>query len=361
MSTTMQTKITVDEYKNITSKMKFCQDNPHLCQCIGCPIRETEFQLEDGMLTDKNPETPYERRRKYYKSVLHWGQRKLLLGELLFLTKYAKPGMTVLYIGSAPETHLKLFFEIFPRLKWVLVDPSPFNVRPSKSVRIINKLFTTKMCERYVEKADKLLLISDNRRDIQKEVRKGGKPGSTTMNRIVDDKVKDDMQLQREWVEIIGPVASHLKFRLPYLEKDTTYNYLDGTVFFQAFPGPTSTETRLVVEGRGQPREWDANKYNDQLFHHNTITRVTHYPHNVEAPGLDHCFDCAFEVFIIRQYLEKYEKENNTDKRVGEFVKWISKIIGNSEEALKLKTKISLEKYEDISKMGQFEAENDED
>jgi hypothetical protein len=59
--------------------------------------------------------------------MIHWGQRKLLLSEIEFLTKFSVPGATVLYAGAAPGTHTLYLIELFPELKFVLVDPAPFS------------------------------------------------------------------------------------------------------------------------------------------------------------------------------------------------------------------------------------------
>ncbi len=72
------------------------------------------------------PRAPYRRREQELKTVVHWGQRKLFLGELEFLTAYSTPGATVLYAGAAPGTHLRFLMELFPTLHWVLVDPGNF-------------------------------------------------------------------------------------------------------------------------------------------------------------------------------------------------------------------------------------------
>ena len=50
--------------------------------------------------------------------MLHWGQRKLLLSEIEFLTLYAAPGDLVLYAGAAPGGHI-------PYLARPLPTPTP--------------------------------------------------------------------------------------------------------------------------------------------------------------------------------------------------------------------------------------------
>jgi hypothetical protein len=65
--------------------------------------------------------------------VNHWGQRKLLLSEIEFLTDWAPldRDSIVVYAGAAPGTHIAFLAEMFPRLSFVLVDPSEFKVHGS--------------------------------------------------------------------------------------------------------------------------------------------------------------------------------------------------------------------------------------
>jgi hypothetical protein len=67
---------------------------------------------------------------------------------------------------------------------------------------------------------------------------------------------------------------------------------------------PTSTETRLVPNSFH--RTWSHKHYEEQLFFFNTCTRVSLHEHGVEAEGLDGCYDCSAEVFILERYLERY-------------------------------------------------------
>jgi hypothetical protein len=79
-------------------------------------------------LTSSAPRAPYRRRQKEPKSVCHWGQRKLLLSEVEFLTSAVGPSPAhVVYAGAAPGTHLTLLAALFPLVRFTLVDPSPFS------------------------------------------------------------------------------------------------------------------------------------------------------------------------------------------------------------------------------------------
>ncbi len=62
--------------------------------------------------------------------MLHWGQRKLLMSEIEFLTLHATPGCVVVYAGAAPGLHCAFLSDMFPEVRqFILVDPSPFSVR----------------------------------------------------------------------------------------------------------------------------------------------------------------------------------------------------------------------------------------
>jgi len=72
------------------------------------------------------------------------GQRKLLLAEIDFLTRYVQEGVTVVYAGAAPGTHLNYLAELFPSVKkFVLVDPAEFKCHPnSDRIVILQQFFT---------------------------------------------------------------------------------------------------------------------------------------------------------------------------------------------------------------------------
>jgi hypothetical protein len=63
-------------------------------------------------------------------TVTHWGQFKLLLGEIEFLTPYLQiPDLTIVYAGSAPGHHLKALIELMPSTwVWKLYDARPCEV-----------------------------------------------------------------------------------------------------------------------------------------------------------------------------------------------------------------------------------------
>ena len=112
------------------------------------------------------------------------------------------------------------------------------------------------------------------------------------------------MLAQQRWHDIIQPIKSMLKFRLPWNAGHT--EYLAGDVYIQPFGPVTSTETRLVPYGHKRVT-WDNKKYEEQMFYFNTVTRVARYSHTMPVGragyGLDYCYDCSAEVDILLQYL----------------------------------------------------------
>jgi len=124
-----------------------------------------------------------------------------------------------------------------------------------------------------------------------------------------DQKVRGDQDAQMTWHQIMKPKASMLKFRLPWGDGST--EYLDGEIYLPVFGPITTTETRLIVKDGAGTKSYSNKKYEDQLFHFNTVTRVAVYEHEIDDDdeGLDHCYDCTAEIHILGDYLEKVRGE----------------------------------------------------
>ena len=98
--------------------MSSVSSNPHIlqvCQPGTCYVSHTDVQFE-RKLHKNTPQSKYRRRRKEIKTVIHWGQMKLLLCEIEFLTRYSTNAKTVLYVGAAPGTHIVYLMQLFPHL-----------------------------------------------------------------------------------------------------------------------------------------------------------------------------------------------------------------------------------------------------
>ena len=96
----------------------------------------------------------------------------------------------------------------------------------------------------------------------------------------------------------INPLSALLKFRLPWKPGKTTY--LDGDIYFQAWQGVYSAETRLIPNGK--LKVYDNTGYEERLYYFNTETRLRYYNHNYEC--YCHCYDCMSEITILENYIK---------------------------------------------------------
>jgi hypothetical protein len=118
------------------------------------------------------------------------------------------------------------------------------------------------------------------------------------------------MMNQKRWVEIINPDVSYLKLR--YLWKENGVDpknygsYLTGKVLMQAFPGPVSTEMRLLSYNKNKNLEHSEVEYS--CFTHNLITRVQNYEYPENYPADLHnnckCYDCTFQAWVLNDHFE---------------------------------------------------------
>src|SRR5690606_11262993 len=79
---------------------------------------------ENLTIGDNDPQLPYNNKNTKKTSV-HFGQLKLLMSEIEFLTFYWNPSIKnpiVVYIGAAPGTHLDMLSKMFPSFEFHLYD-----------------------------------------------------------------------------------------------------------------------------------------------------------------------------------------------------------------------------------------------
>jgi cap2 methyltransferase len=117
------------------------------------------------------------------------------------------------------------------------------------------------------------------------------------------------MDSQMKWHQIMKPNHSILKFRLSWKPGKTSY--LAGDLHLPVWGPQSTTEIRLVAEKNAAIIEYDNTKIEQQMFYFNTSTRVARYQHNIECSveGIDHCYDCSAEIFILTEYLKKFHPE----------------------------------------------------
>ncbi len=270
------------------------------------------FTKEDELLKNEDPQMEYRRRTDDEKTSVSYGQRKLLLILVSFLSKYAEQykgkNTVILYIGSAPGINIGIAIKLFPGFSWHLYDPARFAITTDvkNNVFVYQKYFDDETAKYWQEKREKgadIIFISD--------IRTADYTKAKDLNEN-EDQIEVDMQMQRRWVEMIQPNISQLKFRLSYTldGRKNEYEYFDGLVYRQPFCPQTSTETRLVFSDI-KYKNYDCNKYEKQMFYHNAIVREQEKFLNDEADGkeLTNDWDSSCEVSIWKDYLVYCGKE----------------------------------------------------
>ena len=266
---------------------------PHLRQAGGAS-RFRAFHHLERTLAEDAPRLPYEVFEE--RSTRHWGQRKLLLAEVEFLTECAPAaaGGLVVYAGAAPGTHVALLAELFPALRFMCVDPRPFELTASPRVELRQEFFTDELAEELAGRHEPLLLFVSDVRTADPRVQREPE--------ALEAAVAADQARQMGWVLRLRPAASLLKFRLPWGEGRS--RYLRGEVRLPVWGRPSTTETRLLCLGAPEMAEYEHLRYNEQLCHFNRVARVDYYDHpTLLEPDSDHCYDCAAEDLILRRYL----------------------------------------------------------
>ncbi len=255
--------------------------------------KEVEAQLMAGLvpfssewkMDDTQPTTAYRHSSHFFfaNSGVHWGQLKLYLSEVEFLAwcmrRFGRDcfkDALVVYAGAADGRHNPMLFELFADLQMELWDPAEFAPEvkefacknPTK-LRYFNDYFTDEIAQSYATKAQKIFFISDIRR-VPSKIR----------TEESDDRSKElkdeDHYWQAGWVRAIKPLASMLKYSPMYPEsgENPIRDYFVGHIRTQAFPGRTSTETRLIFEGVPDFMPYDCKRFEDIAAHHNNIVRT---------------------------------------------------------------------------------------
>lgn len=252
---------------------------------------------------DVGGELPYRPEPYRLRTTLHIGQRKLLMSEVDFLTDYARSGDTIVYAGSAPGIHMPFLASLFRAygLRFELYDPRRFVLRGAGRDRITphQEYFTDDTARKYRGRDD-VLFISDIRSKV------AGETGEKN-----EDRISEDMAMQRRWVTTMNPRAAMLKYR-PRYASTGEFEYLDGSVRLQAWAPQASTECRLVAERPYPTKTRSAHEHESTMYYFNTVVRQwASFDHGIPlalVPGLDYCYDCALEARIWTRYLTNVRK-----------------------------------------------------
>ena len=266
---------------------------------------------------------PYEKSKKIIETLknkpLHWGQLKLFLSELLFLSMFNTKAYTILYVGAAEGDHIAKLAEMFFRHKFILYDPRNFSPSLKKyaNIEMHNKYFTDDEAKKYKKDGSNILFISDIR------ISEYGKY-KTTYSEKSEEFVIDDMQYQMDWCKIIKPKKAYLKFRTMYIKEK--FDYFDGTIYLQQY-SPVSTESRLLTDNYDKLITYDSKEFDEKMAYYNCCMRPTQksvrWTKVMEKLNLKNTLDMENMLYILEYYLikEKGKKKDKSDNDVIELFK----------------------------------------
>lgn len=249
-------------------------------------------------LMPKAQKKKYEKSNFVFKRTLHWGQLKLMLSEIEFLTYVISTRKTelpiyMIYIGAAAGYHIRYMSEkMFPDVNFILYDKNNFAIGETKNIKIHSKYFTDQEAMEWSadKHPDKYIIFCSDIRTEPTEI-----------------EIIKNMQDQARWFNIIGAEYGLFKFRLPF--RAGTTEYFKGTIYFQPFAGQTSAETRLLVQKGAPFVKYSHTTYEEQMYYHNQITRKSRYKCDfgeldLTDHGIDNCYDCISLVNILDDYLK---------------------------------------------------------
>ena len=292
----------------------------------------TMFQAtKHEFLSEEHPRSKYHKTKN--DNIVHYGQLKLFLANVQFITKYWDPMVhqspKLLYIGAAPCGWAPLFAVMFPMFELHLYDPEAFDITLQKFDRndplvtipddsnmgkifLYKRLFTDEDASEWKTAAleSDIFFVSDIRPFTYDKD-----------NEESESVVHECMMMQEKWVRTINPRFCQLKYKLPYtqLYKDDEflYKYLGGRVYFQSWVGALSTEARLVSSPPYQSIENNYRIYEEMMFNHNTKVRdpsvkffnvFTNRPEPysyLSLYGLYNDWDSTQTILVVKEYLEK--------------------------------------------------------
>ncbi len=271
---------------------------------------------------DLSKRSKYMHRTDEFKPALHWGQLKLFLSEMEFLTKVVRDAkgrkIIFVYAGAAPGEHTEYLASLFKNVRFELYDPNEFKIKDNDQIHTHVEFFTEKTAEYWAKYPDIYLAFCS---DIRTEP-------------PTEENIKRNMKMQLEWWKIMRPELSMFKFRLPWEAGSTEYP--EGDIYVQAYPGPSSSETRLICKKDAAIKQYDNNEYEEACSYHNTVIRSYNYPNAIGA-ALDKCYDCASFEYIVSEYLTAFGK-SNTPKDISVLIKDIESNITFGRNSIKSNT-----------------------
>ena len=184
--------------------------------------------------------------------------------ELLFLSKYAKKGDRILYVGAAPGLHIWKLADLFPKCDFELWDPLEIKTPDRKNIIKFTAPFTDQDAREYSKYGKKILFISDILNlNVWKSIRNDD---SDELYKLVDS----DMDAQKKWCQIIVPKIAYMKFRLPY--DGSLCKYFVGTLYLNPYLSVTS-EALLSTSDYETLVPYDSEEFDGKISYYHATYR----------------------------------------------------------------------------------------
>ena len=333
-------------------------------------------------IDDINGRMPYEDSKEDAPCFgLHIGQRKLLLSEVQFLNHNTQK--YCIYPGSAPSHKTHFLSRLFPDVKFILIDPNIFEIKLVETNQIFRKSkhddivmlyhgFPTqsnvygsknkpieKMTPKeidgvisFIENTNhKIYIIEDYMTTKLAQILKklgccnfiSDIRSNVTNTSPMDFDVVWNRSMVHNWISILQPEISMVKFRVPYFNegedfskygfateafeeskklgidfvedyKNKKFRMSKATLYLQTWAGRISTEMRgwITKKNISNIVNYDYKEIEDTLFYYNKIMRVNYHENKYADKKIHfcHCNDCAIESTIWQDYINNVAKKN---------------------------------------------------
>jgi len=356
-----------------TTLRKYCNHYEYRENYMNLLLSEIDKVHKPTVTLDNIHHTlPYQDNSRLVKPQVHIGQRKLFLSEVQFLTHNNQE--YCIYAGSAPGNKTHFLSQLFPHIKLILIDPNKFNlVLPDgRSHRVVphpdivhlksdyqTQSNTGPLTLEYIRSSNfKIYIIEDYMTNTYAEF---FKPLNASFISDIRTNIKSPVALvptdfdilwnssmMFNWMSILQPPASMIKFRPLYFDKHNPdieiyenfgidqnefkgYNidfelskkygidfiknwkakkYImpKSKLHIQAWAGKTSSELRMWIQKDDLSNfvEYDISNISNKLFYFNAVDRGLCFHINDNADvhkHFCHCNDCALENKIWEEYI----------------------------------------------------------
>ncbi|CAF3435758.1 unnamed protein product [Rotaria sp. Silwood1] len=203
--------------------------------------------------------------------------------------------LKVIYIGAAPGIHINYLSELFPDLEFVLIDTKKVETKKTPKIHIRSGEFIDDIVKEYSKSRKELLLICD--------IHAFGAQDD------IDENLAIDMVNQKEWHLSMKPSASLLT--LHFSRTQNRLQYFEGDLILEPWGSRHPSGCRLVVQKGARMIDYNIKNLKSCMDYFQNVLRTNYYEHDVKdlnTDGLDHCYDCRSEIFILSRYLEKVQK-----------------------------------------------------